>query len=221
MKPPGQAIRSAALAGTLGACLLAAASALDRTGWVRGRAEGEPPSALSLGACPALICSATIDVGLSKSHRADLALVVAVAAAVLAVTSLTVQLLRSIRRRRRVEVDVRLGLPIYPQGGGSWGLFIEAVNHTDCPVRWVSAALELADGRRLYLMRHPPGGELPAVLESHNSHQTWTPIGELEQAGLDMSERVVAMAKLDTGEIVLSPRRRLVSRSSKRRWRRR
>ena len=59
------------------------------------------------------------------------------------------------------EVDVRLGLPIYHQGGGSWAVFIEVLNSTDHPVRWVSAALELKDGRRLYLMKQPPGGELP------------------------------------------------------------
>jgi hypothetical protein len=179
------------------------------------------PAALSLSACPAIVCSGRISVGLSDADRADVALVVAAVAALLALMSLALQLLASRHSRtQRVEVDVRLGLPIYQQGGGSWAVFIEVVNRTDHPVRWVSTALELADGRRLYLMQQPPGGELPAVLQPHDSHQTWAPCQELERAGLDLSDPVVAMAKLDTGEILRSPRRRLVSRSIKKRWRR-
>lgn len=178
------------------------------------------PATLSLGACPAIVCSGRISTDLSNTDRADVALVVAIAAAVLALTSLALHLLAARRRRRqRVEVDVRLGLPIYQQGGGSWAVFIEVVNNTDHPVRWVSVALELADGRRLYLMQQPPGGELPAVLQPHDSHQTWAPAQELERAGLDLSEPVVATAKLDTGEILRSPRRRLVARSAGKRWR--
>jgi hypothetical protein len=178
------------------------------------------PPGLSLGSCPAMVCSGRISTDLSNADRADVALVVAIAAAVLALTSLALQLLASRRRRRqRVEVDVRLGLPIYQQGGGNWAIFVEVVNNTDHPVRWVSAALELADGRRLYLMQQPPGGELPAILQPHDSHQTWTPTQELERAGLELSEPVVATAKLDTGEILRSPRRRLISRSARKRWR--
>jgi hypothetical protein len=177
------------------------------------------PAALSLGACPGIVCSGRISTDLSNADRADVALVVAIAAAVLALISLALQLLAlRRRRRRRVEVDVRLGLPIYQQGGGSWAVFVEVVNNTDHPVRWISAALELADGRRLYLMQQPPGGELPAVLQPHDSHQTWTPTQELERAGLDLSEPVAATAKLDTGQILRSPRRRLVSRSVRKRW---
>jgi hypothetical protein len=178
------------------------------------------PAALSLGACPGIVCSGRISTDLSDADQADVALVVAIAAAVLALTSLTLQLAALRRRRRqRVEVDMRLGLPIYQQGGGSWAVFVEVVNNTDHPVRWISAALELADARRLYLMQQPPGGELPAVLQPHDSHQTWTPTQELERSGLDLSEPVVATAKLDTGEILRSPRRRLVSRSVRKRWR--
>jgi hypothetical protein len=179
------------------------------------------PTALPLGACPAPVCSGNISVGLSDADKADVALVVAGAAAVLALASLVLQLLASRRRKtQRVEVDVRLGLPIYQQGGGSWAVFIEVLNRTDHPVRWISAALELADGRRLYLMQQPPGGELPAVLQPHDSHQTWMSCQELERAGLDLSDAVFATAKLDTGEILRSPQRQLVSRSAKRRWRR-
>ena len=130
---------------------------------------------------------------------------------------MALQLLASRRRRaKRPAVDLRLGLPIYQQGGGDWAIFIEVVNRTDHPVRWVSAALELSEGRRLYLMQPPPGGELPAVLQPHDSHQTWTPCHELERAGLDLSDRVVAIAKLDSGEQLRSPRRRLVPRSRRR-----
>lgn len=175
-------------------------------------------SRLPLAACPAAVCSGSISADVSGADRTDVALIVAVAAALLAATALALQLLTARRgRTRRVEVDVRLGLPIYHQGGGDWAVFIEVLNATDHPVRWASAAIELADGRRLYLMQHPPGGELPAVLQPHDSHQTWMSCRELERAGLDLSDPVVATAKLDSGEILRSPRRRLVSRSRRRR----
>jgi hypothetical protein len=154
----------------------------------------------------------------SDSDRADAALIVAICAAVLAAASLAWQLLAARRRRRRrVEVDVRLGLPIYPQGGGDWSVFVEVRNGTDHPVRWVASALELGDGRRLYLMHQPSGGELPAVLQPHESHQTWAPCRILEQGGLELSEPVVGTAKLDSGQVLRSARRRLVSRSARRR----
>ena len=80
-----------------------------------------------------------------------------------------------------------------------------------------TVSLELSDGRRLYLMQQPPGGELPAVLQPHDSHQTWAPCHELERAGLDLSEPVFATAKMDSGALLRSPRRRLISRSARRR----
>jgi hypothetical protein len=193
------------------------------------RERGGPPispqvrrmtDSLPLGACPTAVCSGSIDVHLSHPDKADVALIVSIVAALLAATSLGWQLLGLRRRRkRRVEVDVRLGLPIYRQGGGDWSVFIEVVNNTEHPVRWISAALELVDGRRLYLMQQPPGGELPAILEPHESHQTWSRVRELELGGLDLTEPVVATAKLDTGEVVQSPRRRLLSRSAAKRLR--
>ena len=180
-------------------------------------AAGRSVSSVSLGACPAAVCSGAISVDLSDADTADVALIVAIAAALLAAAAMALQLLASRRRRaKRPAVDLRLGLPIYQQGGGDWAIFIEVVNLTDHPVRWVSAALELSEGRRLYLMQPPPGGELPAVLQPHDSHQTWTPCPELERAGLDLSDRVVAIAKLDSGEQLRSPRRRLVPRSRRR-----
>jgi hypothetical protein len=189
-----------------------------------GRLGGEAPGAslaAPLGACPAALCSGRIGVDVSDADRADVALIVAIAAAVLAAVSLGWQLLGiRRRRRRRVEVDVRLGLPIYPQGGGDWSVFVEVRNGTDHPVRWVSASLELGDGRRLYLMQQPAGGELPVVLQPHDSHQTWAPCRILEQGGLELTETVVATAKLDSGEVLPSPRRRLVARSLVRRRRR-
>jgi hypothetical protein len=157
--------------------------------------------------------------GESDSDREDITLAVAIAAAVLAAASLAWQLLGIRKRRRRVTVDVRLGLPIYPQGGGDWSIFVELRNETDHPVRWVAAALELEDGRRLYLMHQPPGGELPAVLQPHDSHQTWAPSRILEQGGLELTEPVVATAKLDSGEVARSARRRLVSRTLAKRLR--
>jgi hypothetical protein len=183
-----------------------------------GRTLVRAPAALNLGVCPVAVCSGSITSDISDADRADVALVVAIAAAALALLSAALQLLSSRRaRRRRVEVDVRLGLPIYQQGGGAWAIFIEVLNHTDHPVRWVSASLGLADGKRLYFMQQPPGGELPAVLQPHDSHQTWMPVGELEAAGLDLAQHVVGIAKLDSGEMLSSPRRRLISRSAARR----
>jgi hypothetical protein len=185
-----------------------------------GLAAGGVPALLPLAACPASVCSGTITGDISDADTADVALVVAIAAAVLAAASLLAQLLAARgRRKRRVVVEVRLGLPIHRQGGGDWSVFVEVFNHTDHPVRWVSAALELNDGRRLYLMQNPPGGELPAVLAPHESHQTWIPTRELEAAGLDLTDPVVATAKLDTGETIASPRRRLVSRAAAKRRR--
>jgi hypothetical protein len=163
---------------------------------------------------------ASLESGDTDDDDADLALIVAIAAGALAAASLAWQLLATRRRGRlRVEVDVRLGLPIYPQGGGDWAVFLEVVNHSDHPVRWVSAAIELDDGLRLYLMQQPPGGELPVVLQPHDSHQTWAPGRVLEQGGLELTEPVVGSAKLDSGEVVRSPKRRLVSRSRAKRFR--
>jgi hypothetical protein len=175
---------------------------------------------LPLSACPGTVCSGNIRVSASDTDRANLALIVAIVAAVLAAISLIWQVVSSRRwRRQRVTVDVRLGLPIYQQGGGDWCIFVEVVNGTEHPVRWVSASLELPDGRRLYLMQQPPGGELPAILQPHESHQTWTRARELEVAGLDLTEPLVGAAKLDSGEIVRSRRGRLLSRSAAKRLR--
>jgi hypothetical protein len=150
-------------------------------------------------------------------ETSDAALVVAIAAAGLAAVALLWQLLELLRRRRRrVEVDVRLGLPIYPQGGGDWSVFVEVLNRSAHPVRWVGAELELRDGRRLHLMHQPPGGELPAVLQPHDARQTWAPCRILEQGGLDLTRRVVAIVRLDSGETVRSRKRRLVPRSARR-----
>jgi hypothetical protein len=80
-------------------------------------------------------------------------------------------------------------------------------------VRWTSASLEMSDGRRMYLMQNPPGGELPVVLQPHDAHQTWTRCRDLEEGGLDLTEPVVAAARLDSGEVVRSPQRRLLSLS--------
>ena len=65
----------------------------------------------------------------------------------------------------------------------------------------------------MYLMQYPPGGELPVVLQPHDSHQTWIACADLERSGLDLTEPVVAAAKLDSGEVLRSPQRRLLSRS--------
>jgi hypothetical protein len=171
-------------------------------------------TSISLASCPATLCGGNLDAGTSSFSKADSAFVIAIVAAALAAASVLLQLGSALRRRhRRVEVDLRLGLPIYQEGGGDWAVFVEVTNNTDQPMRWVSAELELSDGRRLYLMQYPPGGELPVVLQPHDSHQTWTRCRDLERSGLELTQPIVAAARLDSGEVLRSPRRRLLSRS--------
>ncbi len=160
-------------------------------------------------------CSGTGGVEVAGLDQVDTALAVGVLAALLALASLAWQAARSLRRRRAIEVEARLGLPVYTQGAGRWAVFIEVFNQTDHPVRWVSTALEMKDGRIFYLMEHPPGGELPAVVQPHDSHHTWVDCHELERQGLALDEPVIAAAKLATGEIYRSPAKRLASRRNR------
>jgi hypothetical protein len=155
--------------------------------------------------------AATASAEVAGFDEAETALAVGILAGVLALASLVWQAARTIRRRRAIEVEARLGLPVYTQGAGRWAVFIEVFNRTDHQVRWVSAALETKDGRIFYLMEHPPGGELPAVIEPHDSHHTWVDCHELERQGLPLDEPVIATAKLATGEIHRSPAKRLAS----------
>jgi hypothetical protein len=184
----------------------------------RGTARGRHRGLAAVGglaACPEPLCSGTAAVEVS-GEELDLALVIAIVAAALAAASLGWQAGAALRRRRGgVEVEARLGLPVYAQGAGRWAVFIELFNRTDHPVRWVSAALEMRDGRIFYLMEHPPGGELPAVIQPHDSHHTWVDCHELERQGLALDAAVVAAAKLATGETIRSPARRLASRRSR------
>ena len=169
-----------------------------------------------LDACIDPVCSGTAAVGVGGLDDGDTALVISIVAAVLALLSLAWQVARALRRRRRaIEVEARLGLPVYSQGAGRWAVFIEVFNRTEHPVRWVSAALEMKDGRIFYLMEHPPGGELPAVIQPHDSHHTWVDCHELERQGLALAEPVIAAAKLATGEVYRSPAKRLASRRSR------
>ena len=163
----------------------------------------------------ALVAAATGETDDEELDEAELALIVAVAAALLALASLLWQAGRTVRRRRAIEVEARLGLPVYAQGAGRWAVFIEVFNRTDHQVRWVSAALETKDGRIFYLMEHPPGGELPAVIGPHDSHHTWVDCHELERQGLPLDEPVIATAKLATGEIYRSRAKRLASRRTR------
>jgi hypothetical protein len=165
-------------------------------------------------ACPQLTCSGRLGAEVSNVDDVDVALAIAILAAILAAASLAWQIRSALgARRRRVLVEVRLGLPVYQQGGGQWALFIEVVNMTDHPVRWVAVSLETRDGRALYLMQYPPGGELPAVIQPHDSHHTWVGVSELERSGLDLRTPIAASVKLDSGEMVRSKARRLVSKS--------
>jgi hypothetical protein len=180
----------------------------------RGSRSVRSATALRLAACPGALCQGRLKVGTALVDDADAGLFVAIAAFALALISLAWQALGTRRRRHsQVAVDLRLGLPIYQEGGGDWAVFVELVNQTEHPIRWVSAALEMTDGRRMYLMQQPAGGELPAVLEPHESRQTWTLCRDLEKGGMDLTEPVIAAAKLETGEILRSQQRRLASRS--------
>jgi len=171
------------------------------------------PLALA-GTCPQLVCSGRVSARVTDVKDTDLALALAGFAALLAVISLGWQIASALaRRRRRVRVEARLGLPVYQQGGGSWAVFIEVRNETDHPVRWVSATLATADDRSLYLMQFPPGGELPAVIEPGDSHHTWVAVTELERSGLDLHTPIAAEIKLADGGLIRSRARRLVSRS--------
>ncbi len=162
-------------------------------------------------------CVDTAGVTVAGLDEDETALAVAILAAVLALASLGWQIPAAIGRRRRhaIEVEARLGLPVYTQGAGRWAVFIEVFNRTDHPVRWVSAALETKDGRIFYLMEHPPGGELPGVIGPHDSHHTWVDCAELERQGLALDEPVIAAAKVATGETYRSPAKRLASRRSR------
>jgi len=170
-----------------------------------------------LHACVDPVCSGTAAVEVAGLDDIDTALLIAILAGVLALVSLIWQVATALAHRSRhaIEVEARLGLPVYSQGAGRWAVFIEVFNRTDHPVRWVSAALETKDGRIFYLMEHPPGGELPAVIQPHDSHHTWVDCHELERQGLALEEPVIAAAKVATGEIYRSPAKRLAGRRSR------
>ena len=141
---------------------------------------------------------------------ANAALLVAIGAAAIAVTSLLTQAITRLpRRRRRVDVHVGLALPVYQDHAGAWTIFIELVNRTEQPIRWTAAELELKDGRIMHFVEYPRGGELPAVVQPNDSHRTWASCTELEQNGLDLHERVVAVAKTDGGDAFRSEPTRL------------
>ncbi|MGH2978377.1 MAG: hypothetical protein ACRDLQ_01910, partial [Solirubrobacterales bacterium] len=174
-------------------------------------------SAGGLAACVEPVCSGRLSLGASGLDDIDTEVWVALAAALLAAASLGWQLGSALGRRRRnqIEVDVRLGLPVYSQGGGRWAIFIEVTNGSEHPIRWISASLELRDGRTLYLMDHPPGGDLPAVIQPHDSHHTWVDCAEVERQGVDLHQTIAAAVKTATGEVYRSRPRRLAGRRTR------
>ena len=180
------------------------------------RGSGLVPAG-GLAACVDPVCSGRLSVGASSIDEVDPELVIALLAALLAVLSLGWQIGAALagRRRQRIDVEARLGLPVYGQGRGRWAVFIEVTNGSDHPIRWVSAALELRDGRVLYLMEHPPGGELPSVIGPRDSHHTWVECDEVERQGVDLHEPIAAAAKIATGEVHRSRPRRLAGRRAR------
>jgi hypothetical protein len=180
----------------------------------RSRTGSGLRSAGGLEACVEPVCSGRLTLGVSSLDDMDTAVWVALVAALLAAASLGWQLGAALSRRRRdrIGVDVRLGLPVYSQGGGRWAIFIEVTNESDHPIRWISASLELRDGRALYLMDHPPAGDLPAVIQPHDSHHTWVDCAEVERQGVDLRQPMAAAVKMATGEVFRSRPHRLVGR---------
>jgi hypothetical protein len=163
------------------------------------------------------VCSGRLSLGASGLEDIDTEVWLALVAALLAAASLGWQLGAALGRRRRdrIDVDVRLGLPVYSQGGGRWAIFIEVTNGSEHPIRWVSASLELRDGRTLYLMDHPPSGDLPVVIQPHDSHHTWVDCAEVERQGVDLRQPVAAAAKMATGEVYRSRLQRLAGRRTR------
>jgi hypothetical protein len=170
-----------------------------------------------LAACVEPLCSGRVSLGASSIDEIAPELVVALLAALLAAISLGWQIGSALggRRRDKIQVEARLGLPVYIQGRGRWAVFIEVTNGSDHPIRWVSASLELRDGRTLYLMEHPPGGALPAVIQPQDSHHTWVDCEEVERQGVDLHEPIAGAAKLAAGEVYRSPPRRLAGRRTR------
>jgi hypothetical protein len=64
-------------------------------------------------------------------------------------------------------------------------------------------------------MDHPPGGDLPAVIQPHDSHHTWVDCAEVERQGVDLRQPVAAAAKTATGEVYRSRSRRLAGRRTR------
>jgi hypothetical protein len=78
-----------------------------------------------LAACLDDVCSGTAAVHVGGLDKDDTTLIVAIAAAVLALASLLWQALAARRRRRRsIEVETRLGLPVYSQRPSRWAVFV-------------------------------------------------------------------------------------------------
>jgi hypothetical protein len=172
-----------------------------------------------LAACVEPLCSGRFHLAASGLEDMDTELWIALVAALLAAASIGWQLGAALTRRRRdrIDVEARLGLPVYSQGGGRWAIFIEVTNGTEHPIRWVAAWLELSDSRTLYLMEHPPGGDLPAVIQPRDSHHTWVDCAEVERQGVDLHQPISAVAKMASGEVYRSRPRRLAGRRSRRR----
>jgi hypothetical protein len=183
----------------------------------RSRRGSGLAAAGGLAACVEPLCSGRLSVGASSIDEIAPELVVALLAALLAAVSLGWQIGSALggRRRQRIDVEARLGLPVYMQARGRWAVFVEVTNSSDNPIRWVSASLELRDGRTLYLMEYPPGGELPAVIQPQDSHHTWVDCEEVEAQGVDLHEPIAAAAKMATGEAYRSRPRRLAGRRAR------
>jgi hypothetical protein len=108
------------------------------------------------------------------------------------------------REKRRIRLDIQLSLVEAMDGGSrEERVRVRTVNRGEVPVRWTAAELEPQDGssRRFFFGRPPDTPVIPA----YDSLDTWATRADLEGAGLVLSDPVVAIVRVATGEEFRSP----------------
>jgi hypothetical protein len=130
---------------------------------------------------------------------ADTTTVIAIYAAAVATAGLIWQIVSRVAARRTVvRVRVAPGL-VTPgvMGPGVGDVVIIMSNRSDHPVRITSAGLRLQDGskRELVMLRPISDGTLPQVVPSHDAHQVYMDLRELQGIGIDFHRPIVAWAR--------------------------
>jgi hypothetical protein len=98
------------------------------------------------------------------------------------------------RRDRSTNVEVRLSQGVLTPSMKE-AVFIEAINHSNHPIRINTAGLVLQDrsGDWAVSQEFAQGGlGLPGVVAPNDSGQTWWSMGEVEQARFDLHKPIVA-----------------------------